>query len=282
MTHKEFVMKKPINLLPSLTILVLLGLVACNRTEETPVPEPTAEDAAFSFSYDPDNPNKVMFTATSDVEAWYTHWAFGDNTAAEGMQAEKTYPLSGEYQVRFKVFTEGGTAESFQSVTIEKDIAGPNLLQNGELEGEDFWTRLPISDGMEVTFANGEATWQGGNWGHIGIYQAMEVEANQVYQIEMEIRGNALTDSWFEVYAGRAEPTPNEDYTDGGIRMGLNTWEGCGNEAFSGLLTTLACTGSDGTFAFPTAGTVYLVIRGGGVDYGSEGVTIDNISVRPL
>ncbi|MCB0562534.1 MAG: hypothetical protein KDD09_26460, partial [Phaeodactylibacter sp.] len=87
---------------------------------------------------------------------------------------------------------------------------------------------------------------------------------------------------WFEVYAGTAMPTPGVDYTDGGMRLALNTWEGCGGEAFEGQLTDLSCAGGDGTFEFDSAGPVYIVIRGGGADYGATGVTIDNVSVRAL
>jgi hypothetical protein len=261
----------------------LLLLTACtNNNAVEPVPAPSSEDAAFTFSVDPNNPNQISFSAMTEVDAWYTHWAFGDNTAAEGMTATKTYPLSGEYEVRFKVFTEGGTAESTQMVSITTDLVGPNLIQNGAMDGDEFWMDFPISPGVEVTFAQGVASWAGGGNGHAGIYQAIEVEANQTYQVDMNVKGGGLTDSWFEVYVGTTEPTPGVDYTNGGIRLGLNTWEGCGSDPINGPFTIYSCTGDDGTFQFPTNRTVYLVIRGGGADYGDEGLTIDNVSVRPL
>ncbi|WP_425422422.1 PKD domain-containing protein [Phaeodactylibacter xiamenensis] len=266
-----------------LSLFALLFLAGCNNDDDSvAVLPPDSEQAAFTYTPDPEKPNTVTFAAYPEVETWYTHWSFGDNTAAEGMDATKTYPLSGEYEVRFKIFTEGGTAESFQTVSIESDLLGPNLIQNGEFEGSDSWTILPISDGVEVAFENGAASWSGGGWGQQGVYQAIEVEANQVYQINMEVTCNGLSDSWFEVYAGKTVPTPGNDYTDGGIRLGLNTWEGCGGEPFEGLFTAYSCSGEDGTFQFTEGGTVYLVIRGGGADYGTNGVTIDNVSVRGL
>lgn len=267
------------------TILLasLLLLMACsNNNGVDPAPAPTSEDAAFTLTVDPENSNKITVSALTEVETWYTHWSFGDNTAAEGMEAEKEYGLKGEYEVRFKIFTEGGTAESVQTVTIEKDLLGPNLVLNGELDTDDSWTVLPISPGVEVTFSQGTASWAGGGFGQAGIYQAIEVEANQAYQIDMNIKSGGLSDSWFEVYAGTSEPVPNQDYTDGGMRLNLNTWDGCGNDPLNGPFTIYSCGGNDGTFQFPTARTVYLVIRGGGADYGAEGVTIDNVSVRPL
>ena len=266
-----------------LGLALLFTLPACSGEEDLVViPAPASEDAAFTYAYDSENPNKVLFQAATTVNTWYTHWDFGDFTSAEGMEATKTYFLKGSYDVRFKIFTEGGTAETVQRVEIEADFMGPNLIRNGELDSDEFWTLLPIADGVEVTFENGAAYWSGGGWGHAGIYQAIEVEAGVAYQINMDVSGGGLSDCWFEVYAGREEPVPYVDYTDGGIRLGINTWEGCGSDPFAGPLTAVACTGEGGTFEFPTSGTVSLVIRGGGVDYGTAGITIDNISVRPL
>lgn len=266
-----------------LAALLLLSACSLNQTEEV-VPPPTSEDAAFTFSYDAENANLVTFSAQQDIGAWYTHWSFGDNSSAEGLEAERLYPLAGEYEVRFKVFTEGGTAESVQTIVIENDIIGPNLVQNGEFEGDEFWTVLPISPGVEVAFENGTAAWSGGGWGQVGIYQSFNVEANTTYQIDMDVVGNGLSDCWFEVYVGTTAPTAGVDYTDGGIRLGLNTWDGCGGEPLEGPLSALSCSvgGGDGTFQFPTRETVYLVIRGGGAEYGSNGIVIDNVSVREI
>lgn len=277
-------MIKAINFKNGLFLLLALLLSAGCATDDDPVavPAPSSEEATFTYTTDPENPNTLVFSASPEVETWYTHWSFGDNTAAEGLEVTKTYPLSGEYEVRFKIFTDGGTAESTQMVSIESDLLGPNLIQNGEFEGDDAWTILPISNGVEVAFENGAVSWSGGGWGQEGIYQAIEVEANQVYQINMEVTCNGLSDSWFEVYAGKTVPVDGVDYTDGGIRLGLNTWDGCGAEPFEGLFTAFSCSGEDGTFQFTEGGTVYLVIRGGGADYGTNGVTIDNVSVRQL
>jgi hypothetical protein len=73
----------------------LLVLAACKNNEPVPVPPPTSEDAAFTYTRDVDNPNKLIFSAQTQVDTWYTHWSFGDNTSAEGMEAEKTFPLAG-------------------------------------------------------------------------------------------------------------------------------------------------------------------------------------------
>lgn len=277
---------KNINLLQCLIGILILTLSACNSNndEMIVVPPPSNDSATFSYTIDAENPNKIIFNAQPNVETWYTHWRFGDNTSAEGMSAEKVYFLKGEYEVRFKIFTEGGTAETVQTISIAEDIIGPNLVQNGELDGDEAWTVFPIGGGVDVTFQNGTAVWTGGGWGHVGIYQTLEIEANTEYQINMDVSGSGMSDCWFEVYVGTTTPMAGVDYIDGGIRLGLNTWDGCGSDPFQGQLTALTCSngGGDGTFEFPTAVTAYLVIRSGGVDLGADGVTLDNVSVRPL
>ncbi len=267
-----------------LMYFLLFTFFACSSDDEEMPVAPSSDNAIFSYAFDPDNPNLVIFTAQPNVETWYTHWDFGDNTAAEGLQVEKLFYLKGDYEVRFKIFTEGGTAETIQIISIAADIIGPNLVENGELDDASSWTVLSISGGVDVTFQNGTAVWTGGGWGHAGIYQTLDIEANTIYQIQMDVSGSGMSDCWFEVYVGTVVPRDGVDYTDGGIRLGLNTWDGCGSDPFEGALSALTCSngGGDGTFEFSNDLTVYLVIRSGGADLGTEGVTVDNISVRAI
>ncbi len=264
---------------------LMIGTVALFSScddDDVVYPAPTAEDAIFIFSVDTENPNTVNFSAVESDNNWYTHWDFGDGSSAEGYETNKVFLRAGDYNVRFKVFTRGGAAESIQTIVINEDFEGPNVLLNGEFNGGDEWTVLPISDGVDVNFTGDKAVWTGGNYGQTGIYQPVHVEANVPYQIDMEVSGDGLTDSWYEVYIGSAIPIAGQDYTDGGIRLGLNTWAGCGNEAFDNSLTEISCVGEgNGLVEFDFTGTVYLVIRGGGSAYGS-GLSLDNASMTPL
>ena len=275
---------KTINYIISFLIAgMLLSTTGCSDDVEHAIP-PTSEDAIFSISYDPENPNKVHFLAEPSVATWYTHWSFGDKTSFDGgLETTKTYLKKGEYEVEFKIFTEGGTASSIQTVVIESDFEGPNIIRNGDFsDGNEFWTILPISDGVDVSLDNNNAQWTGGNWGQVGIYQPVHVLANNQYQITMDIKGSGLSDSWFEVYIGMEPPVAGQDYSDGGMRLVLNTWNGCGNEPFDGPFSDYSCGGSGATFEFPSEGTAYFVIRGGGASYGDTGVTVDNIAIRSL
>lgn len=267
------------------TILIasfVLALMSCSESDSLTPEPPTSDDLSFTYTIDSENPNLVHFSGQTTAETWYIHWNFGDNTGEEGLEASKVFFKKGEYDVRFKIFTKGGTASVVQRIVIESDFQGPDLVKNGSLDGEDFWTVFQINNGANVEFADGKATWTGGGWGHVGIYQQVEVEANKEYQINMDISGSGMSDCWFEVYVGKVVPQPGVDYTDGGIKLGINTWEGCGIEAFEGQITDIACTGDGGSFTWTESGVAYFVIRSGGADLGAEGVTIDNIAIRSI
>ena len=161
----------------------------------------------------------------------------------------------------------------------------PNLVQGGNFDRSDFnkWTISNITPGVTVRLANGRALYRGGNGGQAAIYQAIQVEANQKYQIDMNVAGSGATDVWFEVYVGKAEPQQGVDYNDGGIRLSLNTWDGCGNTPFNGLLTDISCTGvGKGIIQFATSGTVYLLIKSGGGSLGTTGISVDNVQIRAI
>ncbi len=115
---------------------------ACSDDDKTVV-APISEDAAFTYTFDSENPNKVIFTADPAVETWNTHWSFGDNSFAEGLEASKIYLKKGDYDVRFKIFTEGGTAESIQTIVINEDFQGPNIIKNGEFNDNRILDRIP-------------------------------------------------------------------------------------------------------------------------------------------
>ncbi len=260
--------------------LLIVCLVSCKEEGQEHI-LPTSADAAFNYSIDAGNPNVIHFSATPLVDTWYTHWNFGDGTGAEGYEATKTYFDQGNYDVRFRIFTEGGYADSTQTIVIANNyVDEKNIVKNGTFSSDEYWDILQISPGMDISIAEGKATWMGGSGGHAGIYQAVEVEAGVEYQVEMNISGSGATDSWFEIYAGKVEPQQGVDYSDGGMLLGLNTWSGCGDSPFDGLITDLSCNGGDGSVTFSESGTIYLVIRGGGNSFGADGISIDNVEMR--
>ncbi|MGX5689192.1 DUF1735 domain-containing protein [Arcticibacter tournemirensis] len=143
------------------------------------------------------------------------------------------------------------------------------------------WQVLRISAGVTFTVnSNGSILAEGGNWGHEGVFQPIQVKANKNYKIDMKVAGSGASDTWLEVYIGTTVPTQGAEYKDGGNLIGLNTWAGCGNTPFNGLLSTIKCSGSGNVVKFNTSGLVYIVIRGGGGNLGTGGITISDIDFR--
>jgi hypothetical protein len=220
-------------------------------------------------------------------------WDLGTGTHVVGKATQEVFlPDAGEYTiVHYAIGKGGATFSSSQKVTIAtSDPARGNLIKGGKFEtaaDEAFWTKFAISaPAIAWTRANGKMTATGGNWGHSAIYQAVQVEANKDYRFAMTVSGSGATDVWFEVYFGTAVPTPGADYTNGGIRIALNTWAGCGKTTFSGNIATIGCDGSlvgqNGKVRFSQAGTIYVLIKTGGADLGTAGISIDNVELRGL
>jgi hypothetical protein len=199
---------------------------------------------------------------------------------------------AGPYVVQHTAVGKGGASFSAsQTINVAtSDPNAPNLVLGGrfsEAADDTKWTRLAIgSNAVKWAMTNGKMNVSGGNGGHAAIYQAITVAANVDYRFSMEVSGSGATDTWFEVYFGTTAPVQNTDYSSGGTQIGLNTWEGCGKSAFAGNLNKIGCTGhlkdKEGKVRFATGGTYYLVIKCGGANLGTSGITIDNVELRRI
>jgi hypothetical protein len=195
------------------------------------------------------------------------------------------YPDAGTYNVTLRAYGRGG---KFAAVTKPLVVASPdpkagNLVQGSRMDAGDAskWTFVTYTPGVTFTLTDGKMIAAGSGFGQAGIYQTIQVEANKKYKVDMAVSGKGATDTWFEVYVGQAVPEAGKDYNDGGKRLALNTWAGCGKTVFSGKLSAISCDGKDnGQFSFATGGTAYLVIRSGGGNLGDGGISIDNVEVR--
>jgi hypothetical protein len=211
-------------------------------------------------------------------------WDKGDGHAAVGSTTDTLYlPDAGDYNVALTTIGVGGakaTAVQPLHVPTSDPVAG-NLVVSGNMSDETAWTKLRIGDpSVAFNFVDGALVASGGNWGHSGVYQPIEVVAGRKYKLDMNVSGSGATDTWFEVYLGSVEPQQGSDYSDGGIRLGLNTWAGCGKTPFDTKLSKIYCTGSGSTVQFNQSGTVYLLIKSGGANLGTTGITIDNVEFR--
>ena len=248
-------------------------------------------DATFTITTV--NANNYIATV-KDSSYILSKWDIGNGSGPTTGKATQPIflPDAGSYPVVHYAIGKGGfTATSTQTINVAtSDPARGNLVLGGKFEtadDESKWTRLTISaPAVTWTRSGGKMVATGGNWGHSAIYQAIQVEANKDYRFAMQVSGSGATDTWFEVYFGTTTPVQNTDYTSGGIRISLNTWAGCGNTTFNGNIAIIGCAGSlvgqNGKVRFTQAGIIYLLIKTGGANLGTDGISIDNVELRGI
>jgi len=244
-------------------------------------------DASFTATKTDVAGNNYRFSASPNGSIRHT-WDIGDGGGPSKGNATQDifFPDAGTYDVMHTTYGIGGASFSAtQRVVVPtSDPVAGNLVQGGKFaDPTDHakWTILNISGtATHWTMNQGSATITGGSGSQQGIYQAIQVEGGKQYKVDMVVSGSGATNTWFEVYVSKTAPTQNSDYSADGTRIGLNTWGGCGNSPFSGKLSVIGCSGSGNTITFPTSGTAYLVIKSGGDNLGTTGITIKDVSFR--
>ena len=213
-------------------------------------------------------------------------WDLGDGGGPRAGKAVDTifYPDAGKYTITLTAVGKGGISSSAsQDVTVaNSDPKAGNLLSGAKMQpgDETYWTPLKISAGVTFSIKDGKMVATGGNGGHAAVYQAVDVVAGQKYKVDMNISGSGATDTWFEVYADTKVPVDGQDYSSDNKLLSLNTWGGCGNASFSGLLSAISCSGNGNSISFSQSGKVYLVIKSGGANLGTTGISFTNVSFR--
>jgi hypothetical protein len=267
------------------TLSTVAYLVGCSPEDFNDIHPITVDNLQASFTATPvEGKSNTWLLKTNTENVLSVLWDKGDGHAAVGATVDTLYlPDAGEYDVTLTTVGIGGakaTASQHVVVPTSDPVAG-NLVVGGRMDDETVWTKLRIGDpSVAFNFVDGVLVASGGNWGHSGVYQAINVVAGRKYKLDMNVTGSGATDTWFEVYLGSLEPQQGVDYSDGGIRLGLNTWTGCGKTPFDTKLSKIACTGTGSIVQFDQSGTVYLLIKSGGANLGDTGITIDNVEFR--
>ncbi|GAA5043383.1 hypothetical protein GCM10011506_46570 [Marivirga lumbricoides] len=154
----------------------------------------------------------------------------------------------------------GVTIDNIEFVAQERLTEGDNILEGSDMETPAAWnianmgatlTTLEFTDGV-MKFTNGTTSVQT----NIGVWQAVEVEAGQIYKMKADVNDPGSTSSWQEFYVSTTAPEDGTDYSTGRIYVG-------------------------NTISFAESGTVYVVIKVGSWDgnLAAEGVTIDNVEL---
>lgn len=242
-------------------------------------------DATFTVTPVEGQPNRFTLEAET-INVLSSMWNTGDGFYTGNMTEELFLPDAGTYTVYHTAVGRGGATNTVsQDIVVEKsDPVAGNLVKGGKFQSDedrDQWTVLNISDSGTIwTFNDGSATVTGGGYNQQAIYQAIEVQANKEYTIDMKVWGGGAVNTWFEVYASATPPVQNQDYSAEGRRMGLSTWDGCANGAFEGKLSVVGCVGSGNKVTFDQSGTIYLLVKSGGESLGSTGISITNVEMR--
>lgn len=272
-----------------LLMTVAAGIYMACQPEEFGDNGLTSADPSSDFTITPVEGEVNTYLLETQNEALAFYWDNGSGKFAAGGDKQKVVlPDAGSYTVGLRTVWKGGvTSVSSQELEVESsDPVAGNLVVGGRMDDPDAWTVLRINDDDNVTFnlEDGAMVVRGGGGGHRAIWQPIEVVAGRKYKLDMYVEGSGATNLWFEVYLGTQEPPESGDYNNGGIKLGLNTWAGCGNTQFSGQLSQVGCIGSlkgaNKTITFDQSGTVYLLIKSGGENVGTTGISIDNVEFR--
>ncbi len=283
-------MKLKINLTKVVTLVactLTIGLYSGCRPDDSDVDNGlTSPDLAAAFTITPVTGKINTYVLKAEENGVVAiKWDKGTGSVSIGKAIDTAYfPDAGTYTVTLVAVGKGGVEKSASkeiTVATSDPIAG-NLLLGAKMQDGDaqYWTPITYSAGVSFAISNGKMVATGGNGGHAGVYQAIQVEEGKKYKVDMTISGSGATDTWFEVYVGKAVPVQGSDYNDGGTRIALNTWAGCGQTAFNGKLSAITCSGSGNIITFPTSGTAYLVIRSGGANLGITGIAFTDVEFR--
>ncbi|RYD94663.1 MAG: hypothetical protein EOP54_17125 [Sphingobacteriales bacterium] len=267
-------------------LLVITALIAACQPEKSEVNNGLTDpnlDASFTLAEVSGKMNTYLVRSNTQGVIG-VKWNKGDGSGFVSGKLLDTivYEDAGNYTLTSEVIGRGGLrATSSKQVAIASSVPiENNLLQGANMDAGDeaFWQPIAYTPGVTFSIASGKMVATGGSFGQAGIYQTVQLVAGKKYKIDMNVSGSGATDTWFEVYLGTAAPGAG-DYNSGGNRMGLNTWTGCGGSAFSGKLSTLSCVGSGSVVTATATGTAYLVIRSGGANLGSTGISVDRVSL---
>ncbi len=259
------------------------------HSKEVTVEDKTLPVANFTFAANPDNTLEVTFTDNSENAASYA-WDFGDGSGTS-TDANPTYTFTsgGTYSVTLTVTNANGATDAMTKDVTAVSPEAVNLIANGEFDDDSVWAILQHNpnNNAVVTIANGVCNFndiEQGAWGtegHAGINQVVEVEAGN-YQLDLNITTNGINEMWFEVWIGTQAPVDGEEYNDanGAVKvLSFNAWN-CYDaiNTYSGPMAAVNCEELDGSISLDS-GSYYVVIRTGGITWGDDGITIDNVTM---
>ncbi|MFH6985002.1 PKD domain-containing protein [Marinoscillum luteum] len=241
-------------------------------------------EAAFTITDISTSEMRNTYLLESSSEGAFIYkWDLGNGTVITGSKTDTAFFESkGVYTVSLTVVSAGGQSTTEQQVTVEADAStGVNVLLGSEMDDESAWTFTSTGSTMtSYTFSDGKLILSNGTevaQTNIAVWQEVELTGGTDYQFSASASGSGMTNSWVEVLLLDEEPQEGVDPSATPI-AGLNTWTGCGGDAFDGKLPAISCIG-DGKVSVAEDGTYYLLIKVGSWDgnLGTTGLILDDV-----
>lgn len=256
-------------------------------------------DASFTVTPVTGKTNTYLLKANS-TNYIGSKWDMGTGAGSNPGKSEETLflPDAGTYTITHTAVGVGGQqySTSKEIVVETSDPIAGNIVQGGKFANAADWAKWTkwnksLSDPTDQwKFFPGYATFTAAGYGYVGggIYQAVDVEANKTYIIDMVVSCPVgLVNSWFEVYC---LPTPpvngsGSEYGDAATQgtVAIHTWTGTGLVPFNGKIRDIGKKTLPfyNGVSFPTSGKVYLMIRSG-TENTSPTITLKNVEMRAI
>ena len=292
-----------------LTLFMLYAMTGClpDSTDlelGTPL---SADQVTFTMTPIEGEVNKYLLTNTTP-NAFITLWKIGTGSYKPGkgfLTDTAFFKQKGDYEIQLQTTTATGTFSSnSQTLMVAEDAPDPpieilkNLVEGGDMSDPTKWNTIVILEGATYAINNGKmvATIDSDvpldDDGNIpeqtigaAFYQAVEVEANTDYKFSAVVSGGPAHQVFHQLFFEKTEPTEGTDIPEAKTKLQINTWAGCGTDAFNGDFVELSCgevnplKDTKGIISFTEAGTYYLTIKTGSWKgrFGSTGIAVDDV-----
>lgn len=264
-------------------ITITAGLTSClPETADNGLGDLAVADFTITNISTDEARNTYLLESTTNGAFAY-EWDLGNGDVHLGGPVDTAYfPEKGTYTIQLTVLSGGGHSIASKDLTVEEDaLTGVDVVNGGGMDDPGAWTFIGLgSTETNHEFRDEAVVFTNENpaQSNVGMYQAVELEGGRNYQFSAKVSGNGMVNSWLEVLILAEEPVEGVD-PSGNVISGLNTWAGCGVNAFDGNLTSLSCIG-DGVASIPASGTYFLFLKTGSWDGTlGDGLTIDDIKL---
>ena len=227
----------------------------------------------------------------------FPDWSFTEDNAPSCLVLNNCIGENGECQFINRSVTVGASDATLSPVCWAScQVCGGGFLVNGDFEGDDSaWTPWIEGEPVEIDLSYTDDGPAGGSgealrivasdMGNGGVYQAVSLEENNVYELSGLFKGIGCDENWVEISILDYEPQQGEDVENADVIVKQNFWD-CGAAAPWDWNTDFSnsCGGNPsmigappGLFQAPATGVYFLLIKSGGV---ASDVIFDNLSLN--